>query len=201
MASLLYLLNPNPAITTDAIKTPNTIRYSYGLWVYVNSWPTNGATLFSVSDGAAAGATTLLDLKLATSTLKLTTDIRSADNTSHPIDITNNFPAQKWTHVIISVDASVVDVYLDGKLVISTVIKDTNGNPTNSRVSSQPQINFGSGYDIYLSKFQRWTFVTDPQSAWYNYYAGNGLVGSGDVYGAKLSILQNNISQQDFKLF
>ena len=199
MASLLYLKNQNPAILPTSIQTPNTIRYSYGVWIYVNTWPsTTGASLFNVTSGTDK----LIDLKLNSSTLTLSTEIMDTDNNINNLTITNNFPAQKWTYVIISVDASVVDIYIDGKLVLSTILKKRNTtSPINTKVSNTPTITFGNPYDIYLSKFQRWTYATDPQTAWYNYYTGNGLAGSGNIYGAKISILQNNVSQQDFKLF
>ena len=40
-------------------------------------------------------------------------------------DITNNFPLQKWTCILVSVDNKIIDVYLDGKLVKSIENKTT----------------------------------------------------------------------------
>jgi hypothetical protein len=84
---------------------------------------------------------------------------------------------------------------------LSTVLKDGSNNPAVSKVSTSPSIEFGKGFDIYLSKFQRWTDAIDPQTAWNSYYAGNGQSGSMSSYGAKLSITNSNILQQELKLF
>lgn len=198
LAALLYLMNPNAPITGKSIQTPNSVHYSYGAWVYVNTWGNVPKTLFSVVD--SINQTTLFDLKLDSVTLTLSANILASGNLQN-IMITNNFPVQKWVYVIVSVDGSIVDVYLDGKLVLSSILKNTNNQPVNSQVSNTPQINFGNGYDIYLSKFQRWTNAIDPQTAWNYYYAGNGQSGAFSSYGANLDITKNHISQRTVKLF
>ena len=204
--SLLYLLNSNIPITGLTIKIPNTVHYTYSTWVYVNTWNTNNmdASLFQVMDTTNQSNPPLIQLFLASNTLTLSCKILTTSSTTPPvkIDITNNFPVQKWVYVIISVDGSVVDMYLDGKLVVSKMLTSSDNKPVNCAVSNTPQINFGTGYDIYLSKFQRWTYATDPQTAWNTYYNGNGQTMRGlSGYGANLGITQNNILQQEIKLF
>jgi len=189
-------MNPTSPISGTNIKIPNTVHYSYGVWMYVNTWGSINKTIFSVVDSVSQKV--LFDLTLGSTSLTLNTDISVAGKLQN-IMITNNFPVQKWVYVIVSVDGSIVDVYLDGKLVISTILKN-NGTIMNSDVSNTPQINFGNGYDIYLSKFQRWTYPMDPQTAWNNYYQGNGQSNS-TSYGAKLAITNSNILQQEVKLF
>jgi hypothetical protein len=197
-ATMLYLLKANAPITSTSIKSPNSVNYSYATWVYVNTWGNGAKTLFSVVDSASQRP--LLTLKLGSTTLTMSADISVAGNLQN-IMVTNNFPVQKWVYLIVSVDGSVVDFYLDGKLVVSTVLKNALGQIMNSDVSNTPQINFGNGYDIYLSKFQRWTYATDPQTAWNSYYAGNGQSTSFAAYGANLAISKNNIVQREVKLF
>jgi len=197
-ATMLYLLKANAPITSKSIQSPNSVNYSYATWVYVNTWGNGDKTLFSVVDSATQHP--LLDLKLGSTTLTMSADISVAGNMQN-IMITNNFPVQKWIYVIISVDGSVVDFYLDGKLVVSTVLKNSFGQIMNSDVANLPQINFGNGYDIYLSKFQRWTYATDPQTAWNSYYSGNGQSKVFAAYGANLAISKNNIVQREVKLF
>ena len=81
--------------------------------------------------------------------------------------ISDNIPFQTWVHVIVSVDNSFVDVYLNGKLIKS--LKDT----TIVSPSSNSPVAFGSS-QTYLAKFTRTVNPTDPQTAWNNYLAGNG---------------------------
>jgi len=198
LAKMLNLSTPNPPITGSTIETPTSSRYSYSTWIYVNTWGSTPKTLFSIVN--MANGKTLLDVVLGSTNLTLTTDI-SVTGKLTPIMVTNNFAVQKWVYLIISVDGSIVDIYLDGKLVLSTVLKDVNGNNMNSDVSDSPQINFGSGYDIFLSNFQRTTYAIDPQTAWKTYYAGNGQSNGLSTFGANLGITKNNILQRQVKIF
>ena len=110
--------------------------------------------------------------------------------------ITNNFPIQKWTYVIVSVDNQIIDTYLDGKLVSSTKL-------TYVPIVSQGDINIGQGnpQDIYLASINFWPTPMDPQTAWNYYLQGNGLSNISSGTNIQLSLLQNNITQKTFSLY
>ena len=82
------------------------------------------------------------------------------------VPITDNFPLQTWTHVIVSVDDKYIDVYMNGKLIKS--IQDTIETP-----SATATIDYGI-VNCYLAKLSRSLLPTDPQTAWDKYSAGNG---------------------------
>ena len=83
------------------------------------------------------------------------------------IDITNNFPLQKWVCVTISLNNNIMDAYLDGKMVKSVKL-----NPSYSNDSGE-SIQFGSDVDIYISNFERVPSPTDPKTAYDKYLAGS----------------------------
>jgi hypothetical protein len=82
--------------------------------------------------------------------------------------ITNNFPIQKWVHVVISVDNTSIDWYIDGKLITSQQL------PSVAYVTDSYGIGFGV-FDAYLTGFVRNDYPLDPQTVWNKYMAGNGI--------------------------
>lgn len=105
--------NLNDDITPIPImNNPTGTKYAYGLWMYVNSWDMGSVkTIFSRADN--------ITLYLDTSSPVLNCNITMSNDISKTIEITDNFPLQKWVHVIVSVDNQYVDCYIDGKLVKS----------------------------------------------------------------------------------
>jgi hypothetical protein len=175
--TLIDLNKSNPVITTDNITNPTSTSFTYGMWVYVNNWssgvkeivkaqlPNNGATKVRV----------YLDSDSPT----LKTDIYTTDNSAptKTVTITNNFPIQRWVYIVISVEGSVVDCYLDGKLVKSQQLQFL------PNMSGDYTIGYGS-FNAYLTKFYRIASPSDPQTVWNNYMAGNGFnANAGPAYG------------------
>lgn len=105
--------NMNDDITAMPIMTnPTSTKYAYGLWIYVNSWQMGTPkTLYSRDNN--------IKLYLDANSPTLKCDIYMSNDTYKTIEITDNFPVQKWVHIIVSVDNQYADCYLDGKLVKS----------------------------------------------------------------------------------
>jgi len=187
------LKQSNPDITYSSLSNPNASRYSYSTWIFVNTWSNlEEKTIFS-RPSAAAGANDIR-LYLDKDSPILKCDIMT--ETKETIVLTDNFPIQKWVYVIVSVDNQIVDMYLDGKLVVSKKLAKMPVVPTGD-------IKFGgSGSpDIILSRFSRFTFPMDPQTAWSKYMDGNGITSNFPNYGMKLTVLKDGIDQKQIKFF
>ena len=185
-------------------------RYGYSIWVYVNTWNNNSTkTIFSRPNSLR------LYLDNTSPTLKLDLAMNGAPVNNVPptmtMNITNNFPLQKWVCVCVSVDNQFVDAYLDGKLVKSqrfytlpptVTIPQTPPDATASPVylgNSQP--GEFAPFDAFITEFKRWSVPIDPQSAWDTYLAGNGTNGVSRAfssYGIDVSVLKNNVEQTKF---
>lgn len=181
----------------DLVKRDST-RYSYGVWIYVNSW-SSGNIKTIISRGPSSGdANTdfILYLDQTTPTLRCMINDTSKMKTisSDSIVITNNFPIQKWTYVIVSVDNQIIDFYLDGKLVLS---KKINYIP----FVSDKNISLGNDKpnDIFLANVVRTPNPIDPQTAWNSYLSGNGQNNNSNM-NIKLAVLQDNVEQKQFTL-
>jgi len=186
-------VSTSPISNTSLVKSTST-RYAYGMWVYVNSYNTPTLkTLISRTIKSGQNTTTdfSLQIKGTTPTLQYIIGPETAST-----QVTDNFPIQKWTYVIISVDNNIVDVYLDGKLVQSRQLSYT---PTVS--TADITIGDSSKPDIFLASLTRWPNPMDPQTAWNYYLQGTGVSTSSTGSNLKLSILQDNITQRTYSLY
>lgn len=188
------LKTSSPSIDYSTIPSPRTSRYSYGVWVFVNSWSNlEEKNIFSRS--SAAGKYDVR-LYLDKSSPRLKCDILTEGDVKETITLTDNFPVQKWVFVVVSVDNQIVDMYLDGKLVVSKKL-------ANMPVISEANISLGnsSPLDILLSKFSRWTSPMDPKTAWSKYMDGNGVSSALPNYGMKLTVMKDGIDAKQIKFF
>ena len=175
LGNKLDLSQSPPAINADKIVDPTGQVYSYDTWVYVTKYDGIGDSLFSriaTSDGNSANKNIGISVTGASPTLTVSYVTNGSTKSPKTLSITDNFPIQTWVHVIVSVNSSYIDVYVNGKLTKS--IKEADGIEAPS--SSSPIV-FGSwsGNKLaYLSKFYRRTTPVDPATAWSLYSDGNG---------------------------
>uniref|UniRef100_A0A6C0JJ62 LamG-like jellyroll fold domain-containing protein n=1 Tax=viral metagenome TaxID=1070528 RepID=A0A6C0JJ62_9ZZZZ len=228
-SNLAVTLSPSASLTTQVpaisnINNPGASRYAYGIWIFINSWdPSVPHTLFARSKNIAV----YLDKSSPTLYVKMFMGNSTAGGWSAPLQITDNFPIQKWVHVIASVDNQFLDLYLDGKLVTShrflNIDATTNaqvmpmvpstdskanpvyvGNPTTFTPAFTDGTN-AQTYDAYITKFKRWeSGPVDPQTAWNAYMEGNGsssILGSLGAYGVNLTVLKNNVENSKLVIF
>lgn len=187
------------------MKTPNSTRYYYECWVFVESnFPTD-------SSNVIFNRGNYLSLVLTGSTLSLYTN-GSVNNATGIYDIskpsggapgaeiakiTTSFPFQKWVQIIISVDGNLVDIYLDGKL-----IKTFTG--ANIATDSTTDITVGNKFTVgKLNQFSYWPNTMDPQTAWNKYIQGNGQYGFGNYFNkfkVDMALSRNNEQLFNFSL-
>jgi len=188
------------ATTAQTITdTPTAANFSVGVWVYVNSWDnTNDKNIFYLTTD---GGTLLVSLDLGKTAPTLTTTVGTTK-----IDITENFPLQKWVYIIVSVSSSIVDCYLDGRLVSSYQMPVTNTLSTTGAKSVK--VSFatprGGAYlseDIYLYSFNRYTYPMDPSTAQNNYYWSSPPATSSNSYSVSIELDKNGQTEKQIKLF
>jgi hypothetical protein len=190
VSGLMDLKKTIDSITTDKISKPGSSDYYYAVWVYVNTWDSSPKPLFSYDNQS-------LDLSSNSQELWFKYNIGGATSTL----VTSTFPIQKWTHVAISKIGSVLDFYLDGKLIKSYQPNGSIANP-----SATSSINFGDAtkHDIYLAKFQRNPTALDPRTAWGLYLSGPGTgvpMSSNYNYNLSMSVLKDDVVQKTYSIY
>ena len=215
LTSTASLLEQNPKISIE--NKPTSTRYSYGIWIYVNSWDSSiDKTIFERTNN--------IKLYFSATSPVLKCDISMDDGVpldgnpapTTTLEITDNFPLQKWVHIVTSVDNQYLDAYLDGKLVKSGRLYNESADAdttagTIAVAESTPKtpgdepivIGSGTTYDAYIAKFNHWSLPLDPQTVWSTYSEGNGQSGMNNYissYGIDLSILKDNVEQNKFSI-
>jgi len=197
-SGLINLNSVNPAVViTDK---PTSYQYSFGVWIYVNSWNNNNnKPVFAVPNQ--------IQVYFDKTTPTLLVDIKQNCASSGtaavtpPITLTDNFPIQKWTYVTVVVDNFFVDMYLDGKMVKSIKLNCMLSMPSSTNTSVYLGGNPAVTSDIMVTKLYRWSYVLAPQDVWKTYMAGNGVSSTFATYGMNVDILRNNTIQNTIKLF
>ena len=198
-----------PDVIATSIQKGDSVRFAYGIWVYINQWTKTPANklIFAREKEIALyldkDANLQCVMSPTTETYTLLTNpmapstIQPDTNSQKTIIVSNNFPLQKWVYITVSIDNTIADIYLEGKLVKSLPI------PLVSPDASKP-VAFGGGYNAYISQFQRWTSEIDPQTVWDTYMkssGGNSLTGMVGNYNVNLSLLKDNVVSSNFALF
>ena len=214
LATKANLLNGIPDIPVTALSKPQAFNRTYSIWTYVNVWSTGSNKMILGRTGDI-----LLYLDSDTATLKckigpvaasggapgvqvIQSDLDKANGgtqeISGAIDITNNFPIQKWVFVAAVIDSGgICDLYLDGKLV-----KSVKTSAANSVDRTQP-VRFGKGHDTYIADAKFIPKTSGPQDIWSTYAKGNSgsdirsAVGN---YNVNLSILKDNVATSSYSL-
>ena len=186
------------AIPASDISDPGSVRYSFETWVYVYQFDgTGGKYLFSRGSTSDISKKNIgLKFSDTTPTLNLEYAVTGTDNYKNLV-VSNNFPIQTWTHVIVSVDNNYIDVYMNGKLVKSI-------NVTLEAPSTSTPIEYGTP-NAYLAKFVRNTYPIDPQTAFDHYSSGNGISSSVSSmmgnYGATIVFNKDAAEYSKLQLF
>ena len=176
-------------IASSSLVKPDAVVYTYKVWIYVNRPIGHSSFIFKRDKDLS------LDLNGVTSVLSLTTKHTPADDKTHMI--TNNFPLQKWVYVVISVDNSTIDMYLDGKLVKSVVDQHLPDR--------ESPITFGVNTGVFMSKFNRVLGASNPQTVWSEYLSGSGsaigISSLANKYNINVNVLKDNVLAKSVSLW
>ena len=185
------------SIPKEKISEPSSRKYSYEMWLYFYNF--NASSNYIVSRTSSSSGKNI-GLKFDTSSPKLILEYTATATGAasiKTIPITDNFPLQTWVHLIVSVDDTYVDTYMNGKLIKSIQDKDIDSpDPNSPIVYGTPK--------CYLAKLSRTVSPTDPQTAWDKYSAGNGenpMAKYLSSFGLSMTLQKNNQDYSKVTLF
>ena len=182
LASSASLKGTNPAITD--ISSGQSTRYAYSIWLYVNTWDTTSNKVVFLRNNN-------IQVYLGRDTPTLYCDITLANGNTQTITITDNFPLQAWTCIIISADNNIVDTYIDGKLVNTHVLSGVPKMDKDADIEMTPD----GGFSGATSKFRYYSRTITPREAYEIYRegpGGNALTDLFNKYKLKLSFMKDN---------
>jgi hypothetical protein len=208
VATKNYLANGVQTVSFEKLENPGSMKYSIEVWIYANSLTgissdytenTGGGMennrdgcIFEIYRKEDSGGRNVCHLNLFKDG---TLAFYNNQYTTRPTIVSPSFPLQRWVYVVISVDNTLVDLYLDGKLIRSVKLAQgfTPGSP-----GMDSRIEFGKG-DIYIAGMNRTASTTDSNTVFKNYMQGNaGLKVPG--YTVSFDFLKNSKIAQNIAI-
>ena len=190
-------------IEATSLDQNNSSNFTYSIWFFINDWnyrygepkvifgrgvnpstPCPFVTLGPVQNNIIVSMDVYPGLDDVTDTAK-------PAGTTHQCSVAN-VPIQKWCNLFISVYGRTLDVYLDGKLVRTSVMPGVPKIDANAPIYVTP----AGGFSGWTSRFQYWAESSDPQKAWNTYRAGYGGSLLGSLFGKytiKLSLMEGDV--------
>lgn len=199
LSNKIDLSTDQVALTKEQIPDPASAKYSYEMWLYVYNFDGQPHYIISRDSKSSTGSKNI-GIKLDGAVPKLSleyTGTTTATPVAKTVPITDNFPLQTWVHLIVSIDGTFIDIYMNGKLVKSI------NDPTIEKPSDVNGINYGK-LSCYLAKLSKTSTPTDPQTAWDKYSAGNGenpMSKYLSSFGLSMTLKKNNQDYSNIKLF
>ena len=196
LTSGLQSLNQPTVVNYEKLKNPSSLTYSYQCWLYISSPPSSNTTVFARGTDPSNN----FEVKIYGQSLVLNAGT-GADNPTKIMTITDSFPIQKWTYLVINVyNLKTFEAYINGKLAKTVNVQ--NAPIPSSKTSSLTIGN--AAINGYVTKFTRKENTLDAQTVWNSYLSGNGLnniFASLIPYGLNMSISKGEDVQRVVNIF
>jgi len=212
--------NARNPVMINAKKVPNnknTVDFTYSVWIYIKDWQYrygDEKIIFKRSRRVSGVEQNYIKVSLANSTNALNVELGIGDenddgtmlNESEAATV-DNIPIQRWCHVLVSTNNRALDIYIDGKLVKTSVLNRppfiTGLGKADVSVCPKKTGSEESGFEGELSKFRYIARSINPREAYEIYKegpGGNWLSGLINAYKLKLSFLKDNEEVTSFSV-
>lgn len=168
----------NKALVIPASSLPpgTSVNYTYSIWIYVDDWTVNYGQEKIIFVRGTQGGLMIPSLSLGAieNTLEVsmsmdpTTAGSSMPNTFHTS--VPNVPLQKWTNLIVSLNTKSLDIYMNGKLVRTSILPYMPKQDATAVLMLTPS----PGFSGFTSRFYYKNDSITPQDAWNIYRSGPG---------------------------
>jgi hypothetical protein len=205
--TILKLKDANTSVDVEK-KIINSQIFSWSMWLYVKEYTTKYGEKKHVLV-AKTGTKMQMEIYLDENVNDLIVDMNvHHSNTVGFKKVTTkveNFPIQKWTHLLVSYRNRAMDIYLDGKIVKTKVLNDVLYSESGEQLQvvlnpvSDYQITTPlgkAGFNGFLGTLQHFTYAVQPEESYAIYKAGyNGGNWLGDLfnkYKLKVSFMEDS---------
>jgi hypothetical protein len=145
------------------------LEFSYSVWIYIQDWTRGWKNIFvkgDKTDGAGTSSARAPGLWLYPDTNALHARINTFASPNEGCDI-KNIPLQKWVHIAYVLNNRTVDIYIDGKLERSCVLR---GVP---KLNDEPvRVCDNGGYFGKISNLVYFRYAMKPDEVYKIYASG-----------------------------
>jgi hypothetical protein len=152
-------------INASSISSGVTYNFTYSIWLYIDDWSYNYGSekiIFTKGDSPK------VSLGANENDLNVSMKLDGGSNTF--MCGLPNVPLQRWTNIIITLNGRSMDLYLNGKLTRTCLLKEVPNIDTTSNLLLTPN----GGFSGYTTNFKYWSDTVNPQQAWNIYKSGPG---------------------------
>lgn len=157
--------NVSTTINASSIPSGVTYNFTYSIWLYIDDWSYNYGSekiIFTKGDSPK--------VSLGANENDLNVSMRLDGGHNRFMCGLPNVPLQRWTNIIITLNGRSMDLYLNGKLTRTCLLKDVPKIDTSSNLLLTPN----GGFSGYTTNFKYWSDTINPQQAWNIYKSGPG---------------------------
>jgi hypothetical protein len=207
-----------PSALVAATGGASTSNFTYSIWFFINDWNYRYGepkVLFGRMSSPPTGTGTppepcpslmfgpvqnnlLIDLAVFPGLDIVPVGTSVPTSVVHHCHV-SDVPIQRWCNVLISTYGRTLDVYLDGKLVRTSVMPGVAKMDATASVYVTPM----GGFSGWTSKLQYWPTSSDSQQAWTVYRAGYGgsLLGNTlGQYQVKIALMNGDVATSSVTL-
>tara|TARA_Y100000389_G_scaffold110197_1_gene107309 strand:+ start:2178 stop:2897 length:720 start_codon:yes stop_codon:yes gene_type:complete len=174
--------------------------FAYSFWIYINDWNhayNEKKIIIERKKGNHKGPLIYLGEHKNDLHVNITSHSALGGQGSPPpneeIITLENIPVQKFTHIVVTVNNSAVDMYLDGKLVKTHILN--NVSTVDEVAEADIVVNKGNGFSGYLAKLKYVSRTLNPREVYEIYKEGYGAGLFGGLinrYKLKFAFLKDN---------
>jgi len=196
-------------IQSSKLKGSGSNDYTYSFWIYINDYNKNYGEkkmILERSETENNKTTYFPRIYLGENQNDIHIEItyKENDNTykEHEIVI-NSIPLQKWNHIIMTKSGNTIDIYIDGKLVKTSIMPKVALRPSaNASIKITGDAN-NKGFSGYLSKVNYYSTSMNTREAYQLYKEGYGGGFFGSFFNRfklKFAFMQDNQEKSSFIL-
>jgi hypothetical protein len=203
------------SLATNGSSTVPSSNFAYSIWIYINNWnyrygepkvvfgrmgsKSTSTTSSSISGISGLDPCPAVVLDPVENNLSISLGcfpgiddeptVPGSTTVVHTCSIAN-VPIQKWVNLTMSVYGRSMDVYIDGKLVKTSLLPGIASVNNTSNIYVTPS----GGFDGYTAKLQYFPNSLNPQQAWNIYISGYNSNVLSNVFGQyqlKMSLEEN----------
>jgi len=209
-------------IDSDDVKLSTSPNFTFSVWLYIKEWKTSDHAkhVFQRNKGNSTQSITVTDangkalsnsmntdsknvlfhMELGRNVNTLSTFIKLSDDTFAECHIPS-IPIQRWVHVLATVQSTMVDMYIDGKLYKNCQFKSAVADIPKE---TQVVVMGGSAIRGKLSKLEYIRKYIPPQHAWDIYVDGprdSNILGTWlNRYMLRVQWMKDGVVDKEFKV-
>jgi len=192
------------ALPSDA--NGNTVNYTYSIWFFIDDWNYKYGEKKVIFGRMSAENNN--KFPCPTVTLQPVQNVITVDMLVAPtvdtLPVTHtvalpSIPIQRWVNLTLSTNTGILDLYLDGKLVRTSLLPGVPIVSPNSPVYVTPM----GGFSGWTANFQYWANSIGPQEAWNTYKAGYGGSWLSNIFGkysVKISVMEGDTEESSLTI-